>query len=350
MTASQSYSQGWEVPGIDPQHAVCVLDHDAPPQDWRACRTTGIGGSDVSGIFGLSKWTTPYQVWVDKVDPSDEPDVTEGPMYWGRVLEPVVRDEFARVTGLTVTIPGTLRSVRWPWMTCNLDGLCSDGAIYEGKTVRDFAAREWSDGQVADHAELQAQHNMAVTGAPGCHVACLIGGSNLVIRYVDRDDELIETIVAHERKFWHDYVQAGVEPPVDHSAAYTRALSARYSTADEGVRTIHSDTYAQLRAMLDQAAAAASYAEVGDRARNWMRQLLGENTELHTVVDGAELPVATWRQTGAFSEKKFQAADPDIYARYLHKVEKFDTKLFASERPDLYAQYRSRTLLVKDTD
>lgn len=350
MTASPAYTQGWAVPGIDPDHALCVLDRDAPPPQWRECRTTGIGGSDVSGIFGLSKWATPFHVWVNKTDPPHDDTVTEGPRHWGNLLEPVVRDEFARLTNLTVTVPGTLRSVRWPWMTCNLDGLVSDGCIYEGKTVRDYGAREWEDGQVADHAELQAQHNMAVTGTPGCHVACLIGGSNLVIRYVDRDDALIETIVEHERRFWHDYVLPRQEPPVDHSSAATQALTERYGVADEGVRTIHSDTRRKLHAMLDQAAAAATYAEVGDQAKNWMRQLMGENTELHSVVDGTEVPVATWRQTGAFSEKKFREAHPELHAQYLHKVEKFNTKLMAAEHPELYTQFRSRTLLVKDSD
>ena len=35
-------------------------------------RRSGIGGSDISAIVGLSDWSTPYDVWRSKVDPDRE--------------------------------------------------------------------------------------------------------------------------------------------------------------------------------------------------------------------------------------------------------------------------------------
>lgn len=353
MMRPSDYTEGWETPGIDPAHALCVLERDAPYLDWLACRRTGLGGSDVSAILALSSYNSPLDVWVDKIDP-DRPDRNDdaelGPMFWGRTLEPVVRGVFEQHTGLDVALPGTLRSVSWPWMICNLDGLVNDGALLEIKTSRDFAASQWEDGQVADHAELQAQHNMAVTGAQACWVVCLIGGSNMVIRKVERDDSMIKDLVAEERRFWNEYVLANEMPPAEPGDAYTDALSERFRLAVEGTRTIEADTRTKIKAMLAQADAAETYAEVGDQAKNWMRQLMGEQTALAAVVDGKSRELATWAQNGKLGTKQLQKDHPEVWEEYQTKIESFDLDRFKKDRPDLYTQYRGRVLRIKDKD
>ena len=35
-------------------------------QEWLQARKLGIGGSDVAAILGLSKYKSPYQLWLDK--------------------------------------------------------------------------------------------------------------------------------------------------------------------------------------------------------------------------------------------------------------------------------------------
>lgn len=347
MMEPTGYTEGWPTPGIDPAHAVCVLERDVPRGQWLECRRTGIGGSDVSGILGLSTYNSPLRVWAEKVDP-DYPDRSDdaelGPMFWGRTLEPVVRGVFEQHTGLTVALPGTLRSVPCPWMMSNLDGLVSDGALLEIKTTRDYASSDWEDDQVADHAELQAQHSMAVTGATMSYVVCLIGGSNMVIRRVERDEQMIADLIEVERQFWHDYVLADVMPPAEPSEAYTDALAERFRLATEGTRAIDPETRSRLRAMRKQAEAAATYAEAGDTAKNWMRKLLGEKTELRC----GDTDIATWRQNGNFSAKRFRQDHPEIWDEHQVKVEEFDLDWLKTHRPDLYTQYRARTLRVKD--
>lgn len=343
MMRPSGYTDGWQTPGIDPAHALCVLEPDAPRWRFLGARRTGVGGSDVSGILGLSKWNSPLDVWADKVDP-DRPDQDNEPMFWGRELEPVLRRVFEQRTDLTVTVPGTLRSVPHPYMMCNLDGLVSDGDILEIKTCRDYASAQWEDDQVADHAELQAQHNMAVSGAPGCWVVCLIGGQEMVVRHVDRDEQIIADLIKVETEFWENYVLTGEMPPPEPSEAYTDALSERFRLATEGIRTIETETRSRLRAMLDQADAAATYAEAEDTAKNWMRKLLAEQTDLRH----GETVLATWKQNGNFSKKKFKQDHPELWEEHQVKVEEFDLDWLKEHRPDLYTEYRGRTLRVKD--
>lgn len=343
MMEPTGYTEGWPTPGIDPTHALCVLEPGAPHWQWLECRRTGIGGSDVSGILGLNSWDSPLHVWVDKVDP--QPDQDEEAMFWGRMHEPTVRAVFAERMGLEVTVPGTLRSRHTPWMICNLDGLCSDGLPLEIKTLAHDWAGDWDDGQVADHAELQVAHGMYVTGAPAAWVACLIGGSRLVIRRVERDDKLIDDLVKVETEFWHDYVLTGEMPPPEPSDAYQDALEERFRLAREGTRDIDRDTRSRLKAMLDQADAAATYAEVGDLARNTIRQLLGDKTELCCDRDS----LATWKPNGTFAKKRFRQENPEVWDEFQVKEDVFDLDRLKTERPELYEQYRARVLrLAKD--
>lgn len=99
--------------------------------EWLAQRRTGIGGSDVASILGLSPWRTPYQVWEDKTGRGEDQDDTPA-LYWGRLLEDPIRQAYADSTGLTVTKPDCMySSVTHPFMHANLDGIASDGRLVE---------------------------------------------------------------------------------------------------------------------------------------------------------------------------------------------------------------------------
>ena len=42
-------------------------------EEWLARRRSGIGGSDVAAVLGLSPWKSPRQVWLDKTtDATDD--------------------------------------------------------------------------------------------------------------------------------------------------------------------------------------------------------------------------------------------------------------------------------------
>jgi putative phage-type endonuclease len=68
--------------------------------EWLAARRTGIGGSDIAAILGLSPWRTPLDVYRDKVDGAEQPE-TEA-MRWGRLLEDVIAREYAVRAGVRI--------------------------------------------------------------------------------------------------------------------------------------------------------------------------------------------------------------------------------------------------------
>jgi putative phage-type endonuclease len=328
--------------------AELILAPGADRTQWLATRRAGLGGSEVSTLVGLTRYESPYELWLDKT--GQVPLVDDAPSEaaeMGTLLEPVVRDRFAAVHGLTVDVIGTYRSQEWPWMIANPDGLCSDGAGYEGKTCSQWLAHQWKDGQTADHAELQAQWGMAVTGLPAWHVAVLIGGQHNEYRLVERDDELIAVLVDVSRRFWHDHVLTGQPPAWGGSDAAIRYLTDRYPTAGaDTIADIDVDERDEIARLREKSVAAEKAALADSEAlKNRVRALIGDAEQLMC----GDAIVATWRNTGQFSEKRFREQQPDLAARYTRPVtaDQLDTAALAADHPDLYRRCRARRLDFK---
>ena len=337
---------GVPVDGIDPAHARQILAPNPNRLDWLAMRRTGLGGSDVSALVGLSRYTSPYELWEDKTGRS--PLVSEAlseAAEMGILLEPVVRDRFARVHGVEVRQAGMLRSSQWPWMLANPDGVCSDGYGYEGKTCSLWLAHEWGGGDeplVPDHAELQAQWGMAVTGLSGWWVAVLIGGQRNAYRLVERDEQIIADLVSISARFWHDHVLADVEPPVDGSPAVTALLTERYRVATPGASVeITAEERDALVVEREKARDAEKAAKADHEAlKNRVRALLGDAEEL--TCSGRT--VFTWKHTSKFSAAKFAEAHPELAKKYRKPATVLDPDRLAADEPELYRAFCSREL------
>jgi len=116
-------------------------------------------------------------------------------------MEPVLRQVFTEDTGLVVHRRGLMRSKAHPFMQVSLDGNVGDGGIFESKTTNWRLKDQWDDDQVSDHAEVQVQHGLAVTGRSHAHVVALIDGSNFQVRRVERDDRFISLLTEMEEEF-----------------------------------------------------------------------------------------------------------------------------------------------------
>jgi predicted phage-related endonuclease len=112
----------------------------------------------------------------------------------------------------------------YPWMQATIDRGLNDDGILEIKTSNPYAASKYANGGVPTQYLIQIQHQMAVTGATFAYLACLVDGSKLIVRKVERNDEFIDALIAVELEFW-EYVQSGTEPDIDGSEHTKRALA-----------------------------------------------------------------------------------------------------------------------------
>lgn len=295
-----------------------ISTEDLTREEWLEWRQKGIGGSDASVICGINKYKSPMELWMEKTGQIEAVIAGEA-AYWGIVLEPVVRDEFAKRTGLQVyQMNHILQHSEYPFMLANIDGYVYDEVkkefyIFEAKTASAFSAHEW-DTTIPEAYMLQVQHYLAVTELNGAHVAVLIGGNTFKHFFIPRDDELIALLIALETQFW-DCVVSGRRPKIDGSQASTDLLNRLYPQGklkdiielpENAVEIIHN--YEQAQA--DEKAAA----ERKDEAANVLREMLGDNEK--GSIAGR---MVSWTNvsTDRLDTKVFKAEMPDIYAKYL---------------------------------
>lgn len=181
-------------------------------------RKSGIGGSDVAAVLGLSKWRTPYQLWLDKTSDQIEEKNSEV-LHFGQVLEQVVADEYARRNNVKVQRRNNLyRHPEHPELIGNIDRYIVGGGILECKTADKFTAHLWGESnsdEVPEYYLCQVQHYMHVTGYHEAALAVLIGGNEYRQYEISYDKEFAEFCARQCVKFWQDYVVAKVAPPLE---------------------------------------------------------------------------------------------------------------------------------------
>lgn len=137
-------------------------------KEWLRYRKQGIGGSDVAAILGISKWNSAISLWLNKTNQTDDDTQENEAMEWGTIMEPVIRNHFAKVTGKTVVeVHAMLQHPEYPFMLADIDGLTEDEdgnpAILEIKTASEYKRSEWEEG-VPTYYQTQVQHYLTVTG------------------------------------------------------------------------------------------------------------------------------------------------------------------------------------------
>ena len=200
-------------------------------EDWLEVRRRGIGSSDAAAAVGLNPYQSQLELWLiktsrdgnlPKVDPNDE----TSPMYWGTLLESIVAAHYTRRTGRRVRkVNSVLRHPEIPWMLANIDREVmgdDEVAVLECKTAGINGAKLWREG-VPEYVQLQVQHQLAVTGKRAADVAVLLGGQELQVHRVVRDDKLIARLIELEARFWA-YVESDTPPPADGSDSAAQAL------------------------------------------------------------------------------------------------------------------------------
>src|SRR5271166_3036855 len=102
-------------------------------------RRLGIGGSDMPIILGLSRYKTPYQLYLEKKGIVSTGDEMSPVQYWGNRLEQIIRDEFSIRNKVNIETPDTLIHPILDFMRANIDGYIVDwDAILEVKCSSQF--------------------------------------------------------------------------------------------------------------------------------------------------------------------------------------------------------------------
>ena len=198
---------------------------------WLAERKTGIGGSDVAAIIGVSPYKTAVDVFLDKTGQTPDWEGNEA-TYWGNVLEDVVAQEYTKRSGAKVQrLNKMLRHPQHEFALANVDRfVVSDGTrvrlnsagqvegasgLLECKTASAYKADAWKDGDddaVPTEYVAQVMWYLGVTGLKWADVACLVGGQRYVCKRIKHDAAVIDALFDRCGAFWRDHILTGKAP------------------------------------------------------------------------------------------------------------------------------------------
>ncbi|MCG5539381.1 YqaJ viral recombinase family protein [Halorhodospira sp. 9622] len=304
-----------------------VETRDLDRQAWLAIRQGGIGGSDAAAAVGLHPYRSPLELWLDKTgrqgETGSESADPKSPAWWGQLLEPTVADAYAQVTGRKVRrVNAILQHPEHSWMIANLDReVVGDPQvqILEVKTTGPWEAKRWRDG-VPEHVQLQVQHQLAVTGMQAADVAVLIGGQNLEIYRIDRDEAVIDRLIALEQAFWR-LVEIDTPPPPDGSDSAGQALKALYPESQSG-QTLDLQEDAELgRSFAELQRLRETIAEQRRREESLKQRIQAAMGEAEKAV--FPTGTVTWKRSAPSKRvdtKALQADCPDLVAAYQQQV------------------------------
>lgn len=284
-------------------------------QEWLEQRRGGIGGSDVAAMLGLSKYKTPYQLYLDKRGELPEVEDNEN-MYWGRELEPVIRKRYEQETGLTAIFDeGIIQHPEYPFMLANLDGrIESVETVLEIKTAR--TGDGWGEIGTADIPlaySLQCQWYLMITGYPVADVAVLIGGSDFRLYQIKEDKELQCLLKDAAIEFWQR-VQDGNPPEV---STYGDAVE-RYGRSDvTGGVWATEEVYETYQALKNLREAIKSMEEQEEAYKAIICKFMADSYDSILDPDGKAL--VTWKlakPTSRFDSASFAKAYPEMYSEY----------------------------------
>lgn len=185
--------------------------------DWHTWRNKGIGASDAAAACGASKYKSRYQLWLEKTGQSNGRAMNER-MQWGLWLEPVIGKAYCDRTGINLDATQLCcEHPQYPWMRATIDAHCN-GKLVEFKAVGFETGRRLGEDGDSDSLPtewlLQKQHQLAVADYEWGDVAVFLGHLlELRIYPVQRNDELIATLIESESEFWESVQSKNAPTP-----------------------------------------------------------------------------------------------------------------------------------------
>jgi len=282
--------------------------------EWHAERRLGIGGSDAAAALGLSKWKTPYQLYLEKTGEA-EPELETWEMQRGKALEPALRQHYADTTGRVVSLPkSAIVHPKYSFMRYNPDGLPDDPErLAEFKTAAYGAG--WGDEQsdeIPQEYAIQVQHGMFVTGRVVTDVTVSIAGNKPKYFIVEADKELQEMIIEKEAEFW-DKVENRLPPAPTTNEDVAKIYRKVNGASIVALPHIEQELLA-LKGIRNKLAMLTADKE---RSEVIIKDFMGE---FEALTDAFGNALITWKQAkGAerLDTKALKDMEPDVYERFI---------------------------------
>ena len=315
-------------------------------EQWLEERKRGIGGSEVGAVMGVSKYSTPLQLYRKKLG-LDPPEPENAAMALGHKLEPKVCELFARMTGAIID-----PSTEGDWIAVSDEADClrvSPDRMYwpEGTPVSEQIPENW------EYFEAKTTRNKVDPKNPPlswlCQVHYVLGVCGLKrgalgwlntvsgsfdFIYVERNEAFWNTLKKEILSFWGRIQNR--QPP-EATKAVDELLLNPTSTKGKVIDAQKDDIVLYKRWIQISEEEKKLLAEKEDIEAALKARL--QDAEALTVdLNGLHKNIVTWKtaKKTVFDEEKLKEEKPEVYKKYLRV---FDKKGFENEDKETYKNY-----------
>lgn len=301
-----------------------ILDKkDMTEEDWQAYREKqkGLGGSDVATILGLNPYKTPFTLWLEKTGQIEPPVLNNEYIEWGNILEPVIREKFAKETGFEVyENHWVMLHETHDFMVANIDGevidpqFAGEKGVLEIKTAGERMRDQWENGP-PHHYMLQLQHYLAVLDYSYGYIAVLIGGSTFKYYLVERDDYVIDNLIQAEMDFMQ-MVEDRVAPEISGHKADSDYLAETFPEDNGEIGELNNALEINALNYFSLQQQIKVLQEEADYLKNLIKLEMKDFRILKS--DNIRVNMPTIKKV-SFNAKEFEKDHPELYEKYKNK-------------------------------
>jgi putative phage-type endonuclease len=189
---------------------------------WHALRAQDITSTESSALFGLSPYSTAFELWHRKKEGSIVQIEDNERMRWGRRLQDAIAYGIAEDTGWLcepmkeyVRYPDLKMGASFDFRMINQE---NEIGIFEIKNVDYLVFRDkWlvnEDGSIEapESIEIQLQHQLHVSGYEWGAIGVLVSGNSPKVLIRERDRDVGRAIEKRINAFWKS-IEDNVPPP-----------------------------------------------------------------------------------------------------------------------------------------
>lgn len=289
-------------------------------------RKTGIGGSEVAAILGLSPWKTAVDVYLDKISDVVEKDESNERQEAGNMLEDALRKWFERRTGKKVIMPVMekepfFRHAKYPFLFVTPDGLIEGRQEgLELKNVdKDFSIL-WPKNQDANQVpkmyQVQCMHGLEVMDYEEWSLAPLIGGNDFRIYEIKRNKNIGSDLIELVVHFWENHVLKRI-PPAPSNPRDTVKLYPAHNPELEKIAT--KEVLESIERIKELRKQIKVFEQEED---NHMTLICNYMKDAEFLKDAEKKVLATWKSQSSnrFDTNRFKQDHSALYGQYLNNI------------------------------
>lgn len=184
--------------------------------DWLEYRKNGIGASDMNAIMGVSPYSTPLDIYKEKIGEKSTRLVPKFVTMKGHELEVIARNRF-EIERSVVAKEKLVEHSDFPHFRASLDGYIEEeNACWECKYIGKDLFEGVKNNILPEKYKPQIHWQIFVSGASKSYLTCINDEHEIATMEIAPDIDYMKTLFEEAVKFW-ECVKSKTPPKLDHA-------------------------------------------------------------------------------------------------------------------------------------